>query len=168
MDDPRRLLGRPGGDRRPPARLGVAAELLEVLVAEGADLGAPQARLAEQQHHRQIAAAAPGAPVGHSQEPLELRPTQRTRRPAADGVRLHPLNRRVDALCFERDGEAAQRRELLGHRRPGAAGRLEAVAEVEQGLLGEIVGLGDPTEASDEEAGEVAVSVEVGGPRRGR
>jgi len=67
VDDPPRLLGGPGGDRRPPRRLGVAAELLEVVVAEGADLRAPQAGLAEQQHYRQVAAAPPGAPVGHCQ-----------------------------------------------------------------------------------------------------
>jgi len=67
VDDPPRLLGRPGSDGRASARLGVAAELLEILVAEGADLGAPQAGLAEQQHDRQVAAAPPGAPVGHGQ-----------------------------------------------------------------------------------------------------
>ena len=67
VDDPGALRGNPRGDRRPSARIGVAAELLEILVAERADLGAPQTGLAEEQHDREVAAAAPGAPVGHGQ-----------------------------------------------------------------------------------------------------
>ena len=67
VDDPGALRGNPRGDRRPSARIGVAAELLEILVAERADLGAPQTGLAEEQHDREVAAAAAAASVGHRQ-----------------------------------------------------------------------------------------------------
>ena len=109
VDDPPRLLGRPGGECRPPTRVGVAAQLLEIFVSKRADLRAPQPGLAEQEHDREIAAPAAGPAVGHREQSPELRAGQGPRRPAADGVRSHPLGRRVDALCLEGGGEATQR-----------------------------------------------------------
>jgi len=77
----------------------VPAELLEVLVAERTDLRAPQASLAEQEHDRQVAAAAARAAIGHKEEAVELRPGQSPWCPPADGEQVQLLGlERLEAL----------------------------------------------------------------------
>jgi hypothetical protein len=123
----------------------VAAELVEVAVAKRADLRAPQAGLAEEQHDREVAASAPGAPVGatdavHPALPVLLRRTGLERAAGLEGgtVGLVLVELRLDG---QRHVGVRLARPLTSphHRLPGPLGvvlrLLALVVEHQDGTL---------------------------------
>ena len=78
------LLGAPGRDRGAPARVGLAAALLDVGERQPRELGATQSRAREELEDRAIADTDRRAPVGLAQQPLELDVGQRARLVALD------------------------------------------------------------------------------------